>query len=78
MIVGVFLSSAMLFLPIYMRENSELPSPVIQNIIYSLHHSAQLFSLDADREIINNKIIYFLPKSLKVSYSRLISAEFIL
>ncbi len=74
---GVLVSAALLFFPLYYHEYSSLPDTVFQSAISSLHHAAQLFTIDADRDIV--RLCYEVPEGhIRNLYAILLSAEYII
>ena len=50
--IGVFLSAVVLLLPVYLQDLAEEADHSVRAVISSLHQAFQMFTLDADREII--------------------------
>lgn len=49
---GVFLSAVFLMLPFYVRQYTDTPSYVFRSVVSAIHHTIQLFTVDADRGIL--------------------------
>lgn len=49
---GVFCSAFLLFLPLYYHMYANSPNTCFHSVISSIHHAIQLFTVDADRDII--------------------------
>lgn len=54
--VGVFLSLSISLIPIYTDIVGEAPVSVLKTVMFSLHHTFQMFTIDADREFILDSI----------------------
>ena len=53
-VIGVFVSAFACMLPIYSATLTETQGHLGKAIVFSLHHTLQTFTLDADREILRN------------------------
>ena len=74
---GVLVSAALLFFPLYCHEYADMQDTVFQSIVSSLHHAAQLFTIDADRDIV--RLCYEVPDAgIRNIYAVLLSAEYII
>lgn len=74
---GVFISAALLFLPLYHRQYLALPNAWIHSAVSAVHHAIQLFTVDADRDMIAFCYEAFEGRLAKC-YALLLSAEYIL
>lgn len=74
---GIFISAVILLLPLYIDKYKNLAASVFLCIPSSIHHAMQLFTMDADREIIEQCYEVF-GGFLGHCYAALLSFEFIL
>lgn len=50
--IGVFLSAFVLLIPVYRQELADQENPFLRSLISSAHQAFQMFTLDADRDIV--------------------------
>lgn len=74
---GCFLSAFFLFLPIYYNQYMGMPNACFRDIVSSLHHAMQLFTIDADKDIIS-KCYELCDGNTGKLYALLLSAEYII
>ncbi len=76
LIVGVFLSSTILFLPIYVQ-NFETNIVTLKTILLSLHNAIRLFVVDADFETVRN-FVYTLDGAYATVYEIIFAILYVL
>ena len=75
-VIGVFVSVFVCMLPVYGATLAGSRDPVLKTIAFSLHHTLQAFTLDADRGIIQDCALC--PAAwLSAFYSRFLSIAFL-
>ncbi|MBQ1847680.1 MAG: hypothetical protein II135_06735 [Clostridia bacterium] len=73
MFFGLFVSSAISLIPIYGEVLKDTSLHVMKTVLFALHHTFQMFTLDADKDVILNNINCDSP-ALQAIYSGFLSA----
>ena len=76
LIGGVFISATILFIPLYYDEYLASDGKTMHYMLSSIHHAFQIFTIDADREIIRRCYSLF-DNHFATLYASLLSMEYI-